>query len=54
MTGLFSLSLSLSSLLSSPASSLSLIYVLACGHSLIIPILISATVNEWRDSSCRV
>lgn len=38
----------------SPALSISLIYVLTCGHSLIISILISATVNEWRDSSCRV
>lgn len=38
----------------SPTLSVSLIYVLTCGHSLIIPILISATVNEWRDSSGRV
>lgn len=38
----------------SPALSISLIYVLTCGHFLIIPILISATVNEWRDSSYRV
>lgn len=51
MTG-FILSLPLLSL--SPALSVSLIYVLTCGHFLIIPILISATVNEWRDSSCRV
>lgn len=36
------------------ALSISLIYVLTCRHFLIIPILISATVNEWRDSSCRV
>lgn len=38
----------------SPALSISLIYILTRGHFLIIPILISATVNEWRDSSCRV
>lgn len=38
----------------SPALSISLICVLTCRHFLIIPILISATVNEWRDSSCRV
>lgn len=48
--GLFSLSITALP----PAFSISLIYVLTCGHFLIIPILISATVNEWRDSSCRV
>lgn len=37
--------------LAAPSYTLSLIYMLDCGHSLIIPILISATVNEWRDSS---
>lgn len=51
---IYSLSPSLSSHSLSIALSISLIYVLTCGHFLIIPILISATVNEWRDSSCRV